>query len=295
MIWIIPSVTALLIKSFLFFYSNVHKKKYFFYFLISTFFLNLVEMIAFFRLGHDLIVLKLYYCAIVFTTLYLLLTCAEISKTMNHFMRHVSLVISYALNVIILFTNEIVLGYEILPNSSITRTPGGYYFVFQIYVLTSILAAIFILIKRAVYENDRQLKRRCIIAIVGFIPFFILSFVLIALMQLGYKVNAAVLLSLATCIMLFVFISLSDKHALFTMMKFVPFSKEREHYLELRKYIEKLTLPAVGEYIDMKSVFKEMESVVIRNTHNNAESQKEAAQRLNLSESNLSKKMNNKT
>jgi Ca2+/Na+ antiporter len=194
-----------------------------------------------------------------------------------------------------LLSDNIVAGFYFLPNGSITRIAGEYYFVFQAYILIFLLCSIFGLVKGAMIKKEYDVKSRCIIALWAFCPAIVLIFILMILMQLGYRVNMAGFLSLALCFMLFVFISLSEKHKLFTMMKFVPFSQERAYHLELRKHIEKLTLPATGEFIDMKSILKEVEMVVIRHTHQQADSQKEVARRLRLSESSLSKKMSKKS
>ncbi len=65
-LWLLPSIIALLIKCFLFFHSDI-RKQYFLISLVATFFcLNLLELLGFFRLGYDLLWLKLYHCTAVF-------------------------------------------------------------------------------------------------------------------------------------------------------------------------------------------------------------------------------------
>ncbi|MBJ7537961.1 hypothetical protein [Marinomonas transparens] len=295
MTWMLPSAIALVIKCFLFFYSNVHKKKNFFILLVLMFFLNFIEMISFLRLGYYFLGLKLYYCLAAFVALYLLKNCVEISNSFYFFKKDFLFIIACFLSGAILLSDKIVAGFYFLPNGSITRVAGEYYFIFQTYILSFLLCSIFILVKGAMAKKEYDVRSRCIVALLAFVPFIVIAIILMILMQLGYRVNMAGFLSLALCFMLFVFISLSEKHKLFTMMKFVPFSQERAHYLELKKHIEKLTLPAIGEYIDMKSVLKDVEMVVIRHTHHHANSQKEVARRLSLSESSLSKKMSKKS
>ncbi|MBJ7536966.1 hypothetical protein I8J31_04650 [Marinomonas sp. C1424] len=290
MTWMLPSSLALLIKCILFFYSNVHKKTYFFLFLISTFFLNLFELVAFFRIGHDLLTLKLYYCSAVFTSLYLLITCSEITKSANFTKSHLSPLIAALLSATISFTDYIISDFSILPNQSITRVAGDYYFIFQLYILFCLIFSLSLLIKNAFNQKNPHIKKHCRVALFAFIPFITMPIILIILMHLGYKVSMAGYLSLATCLMLFIFITLSDKHKLFSMMKLVPFSSERTHHLALKDLMERLSRPSVGEYVDMKSLLKEIEILVIKNTYHHTNSQKETARRLNMSESSLSRK-----
>ncbi len=295
MIWLVPSTLALLIKGLLFFYSDVHKKKNFFIFLLSSFLLNSIELIGFFRFGYDLGILKLYYCVAVFTVSYLVLTCSNISKIGLFTKSGLPLAAACTLAAAILFTDSIVAGVNSLPNGSITRIAGEHYFIFQIYMVSALVLSISILIWNSLFKKDKYVKRTCFIALLAFTPFILLFLLLMLLMQLGYHINMAGFLSLTICIMLFVFITLSDKHKLFTMMKFVPFSRERLHHLEMKELINRLSQPSQGEYVDIKELLKEVELLVIKHTYHYVDSQKEVARRLKISEGNLSQKINKKT
>lgn len=295
MTWVLPSAIALLIKIYLFFYSNTQKQSAFFLFISATFCLNFFELLAFFRFDHDVLILKLYYCAAVFTALYLLIVCSDISKTLSVVSSPYVLVAPALLATLILTTDSIIEGASLLPNHSITRIPGRLYALFQIYILASLLLSITLLIVSTIRSKDLFTRKRSAIALLGFAPFIVLPMVLIALMQLGYQVNMAGYLSLATCFMLFVFISLSDKHKLFSMMKYVPYTRERRFYCELKDILVKLSLPSTGESVDMKELLKEIEELVIRNTHHYFDTQREVARALNVSESTLSRRIAKKS
>lgn len=291
MIWLLPSAIALLIKCFLFFYSDVHKKKYFFLFLIATFLLNLFELLVAIRPGYDLIVLKMYYCMAVFTIFYLAVVCSDISKMGRFIKSDLSLVATCILVATILLTDHIVQGFSILPNNALTRISGTYYFIFQIYAVAILVFPLVLLISKLVISKDYRLKIRCCIALFAFTPFISFTLVLIILMQLGYQINMVGFSSLCLSFMLIVFISLSDQHKLFTMMQFVPFSKERQYHLKMQRLIRQFDLPVAGESVQMKTLLKEIEALVIDNTHNYFSTQKEVAKVLNISESNISRKV----
>jgi len=291
MIWELPSALALLLKCFLFFCSDVHKNKTFFVFLLATFFLNICELLVIIRPGEDLAVLKLYYCASTLTVFYLVRLCSDISKSC-HFIKNDFFLVATCIFVATIFlTNYIVADFTILPNGSLTRIEGNFYFSFQLYVVLFLIFAIVLLTRKALIKNDYELKIKCFIALLAFVPGITIIFVLMLMMSLGYKVNMAGFLSLATCFMLFMFISLNDKHRLFHMMRRVPYSREWKYYFELKKILKKLSLPLVGEKVDLKEVLKEIELLAIKNANFYFNTQKEVAQILNISESNLSRKV----
>lgn len=295
MIWILPSVIGLLIKSFLFLNSNIMQKKNFFYFLLATVALNIIEILAFFRFGYDLIVLKLYYSTAIILAFYLLMTCSEISNSLNFINKSIVFALVCSFSIITLSTNTIVEGYSVLPNNSITRIAGPYYIVFQLYVLIFMVTSLVILARRAIREKGSVLKYQCIIALLAFSPLILMVIGIISLMQLGYKVNMAGFLSITTCCMLFAFILLMDKSKLFNLMRFIPFSQERAFYLSVNELMIKFSLTASGESVDMKAVFKELEELVIKNTNQYFDTQKEVARILKVSESTLSRKLPKKT
>jgi hypothetical protein len=272
------------------FYSNVSKQKYFYYFLLATLFLNAIELLCFFRLGYDFLLLKFYYCSAIFVALYLLVVCTEISGVFRILQNIISPLIAYLLSAGILFSDLLISGYQLLPNGSITRITGNYYIVFQLYILISLFLAISALII-GIAKGGVLTKKRCTVAILSFAPFITIAVLIVILMQLGYKLNMAGFLSLANCVMLFAFISLTDKHKLFVMMKFVPFSKERKFHLELRSILIRFSLPASGKSVDMKQLLKEVEELVVKHTSQYFDTQKEVARILNISESSLSRKL----
>ncbi|WP_233402685.1 hypothetical protein [Marinomonas transparens] len=199
-----------------------------------------------------------------------------------------------ALSSLVFFSNKVIADFSVLDNNSITRVAGEYYFVFQIYMVFFIFLSTFFLIKNILNAKEYYIKSRCLITLLAFLPFMLVAVLLMLLMQLGYRVNMAGFLSLATCFMLLVFLSLNNKYSLFKVMKFVPFSRERVYYLKLSALLAQLSRPWMEESVDMKSLLKEIEILVIQNAHHYFATQKEVAQALSISESNLSRKLDSK-
>lgn len=294
MIWGVPSAVALVIKCVLFFYSDVYKQKHFFIFLLMTFWLNSVELLGFFRLGYDLEVLKLYYCAIIFTVFYLAVVCADLSQSCRWVKSDFALIVVCTLAAVTFLTDCIVLDFKLLPNGSITKISGEYYFVFQLYMVSALLLAFGVLIRRLVTQNDYHLKARCLIALMAFTPYIIVTLSVIALMQLGYHINVVGLSSLAICFMLVVLIASTDKHKLFSMMSFMPFSRERTYRLKLKQLLKEFQGPIYGKRVQMKVLLKELEALMIDQVQHHYTTQKELAHMFDISEANLSRKKANK-
>ncbi|WP_325101231.1 hypothetical protein [Marinomonas transparens] len=202
-----------------------------------------------------------------------------------------TLVAPSALSAAILFTDYLVKGVQLLPNGSITRIAGDYYFIFQIYALAAVTLAVSLLIVNLFLKNDYHLKAKSITALIGFSPFIAFILILIPLMQAGYEVNMAGFSSLSISFMLIFFISATDKYKLFTIMQFVPFSHSRAQYLEVRSLLRRRLKLTAGDVVDMKAFLRDFETLIIKHTYHHAETQKEAARRLNISESNLSRKV----
>ena len=74
-------------------------------------------------------------------------------------------------------------------------------------------------------------------------------------------------------------------------MKFIPFSRERRYRLNMQRLINKFDLPITGQHVNMKALLKDIETLVIENTHHYFDTQKEVAHILNISESNISRKV----
>lgn len=290
-LWMITSVVALLIKCVLFFYTDIRQKHCLIFLLSAFFLLNLFELLTLFRFGYDLQIVKLYHAISLFCTFYIVRFFSSVSQSGGWINHNICLTLVTALACYLFFTDHIVLGVNLLANGSVTHIAGTYYFIIQLYFIVALLYSLFLLIRQIVRSNDYYLKARCTIALLSFIPTIIAIFVVIELIQLGYLINMAGVLSLTICLMLLIFISLSDKHKLFAMMSFIPFSRERSYRLKLKRLLKKFHHPLHGQPIDMKTLLKELEVLLIEHTQHYFSSQKELARILNISESNLSRKV----
>ncbi|TBR37924.1 hypothetical protein CBF23_013445 [Marinomonas agarivorans] len=290
MLWLVPSITALLIKCVLFFYTDVRKQYYLFYLLCAFFALNTLELTSFFRFGYDLLWLKSYYFVAIFCMYYLLRVSAAVAEYRLLISQTIVHALLLCFGIVFVATDIFVAGFKLLPNGSITRIAGPYYAVFQFYSSGVLLLAIALLVSRLIYNNNYYLKARCIIALLSFAPTVSVFFIITCLMHLGYQVNMVGFLSLSTCFMLLIFVPLSNKAKLFHAMKFVPFSREWRYYRRLKTVMKKFHRPMGGEPVAIKPLMKELEALVISQTHNYFATQKEVAHMLTLSESNISKK-----
>lgn len=266
MTWLLVlSTTALLIKCALFFHHDVRNKPFLFLFVTSFFLLNILDLIGLSQLSGNgawlLWSLKLYYSILVFCAFYLLLLSSAVSQSLTWLNSRVTLVAIVAFASMSFWGDIILVGVTRLENGSFTRIAGEYYFIDQIYMLGVLLLTLGLLIRRLIQPNDYYLKARCLVTLLSFMPSILVIMVVIVLMQLGYHVNVAGILSFTNCFMLLTFIPLSNQQKLFQTMKFVPFTRERRNDAKMQRLIKQCYNPFLGIQINMDALLKEMETV----------------------------------
>ncbi|ADZ89486.1 histidine kinase N-terminal 7TM domain-containing protein [Marinomonas mediterranea] len=291
MLWIVPSITALLIKFFLLLKPAIRKQRYLLSFLISITFLNIFELLTLFRMGYDLLVLKLYYCAACFAAVYLFIICSQITSSFRYVKHEISLLSAVLMSAVVVFSDKIITGFTLLPNHSITRVAGEFYFAFQIYALVLLALSLRILIMNTSKQTEVIARKRSTIVFLALSPTIITALIVMLLMELGVSINMVGVLSVTLCFMLLIFRGNYDEHDVFRTMKYIPYSSERVFYLKLKSLSKKLYFPASGESVNMKEILKEVEELVVKNANQYFDTQKEVAKALNISESSLSRKL----
>ncbi len=202
----IPSLIALLAKCyFLFFVARKQKndlKQVLFILLTTLFLLNFVEFLTFTIIGKNLLTLKIYYVLailslILFTVLVLQVT--KISLVILNFVHSLGLAIA----VLIFFSDLIIADVEIL-HSTITRVPGDFYFLFQLFAICELISCIYIICKKTftLSERNNVIRARSSIILISLMPLLMSVLIIIFLMALGFRVNAVVIVPIATTIFL---------------------------------------------------------------------------------------------
>ena len=301
-IYALPSAIALAIKFWLFvrarhvlFEENIVLGL----FLAALFCLNLFELIAF-SYVNDLPnarpVLLLYYTSIllIIASFINLSSCLSGLSIFYQPWLYYSLVGGLSL---LLFGSDLLIAGVQSIDYSITRIPGEYYWVIQVYIVGGLLVPLTLLSVGAIRQNQRFQRRRCLVVLLGFFPTILSAIGVAVLMQLGYKINASVLISCTITFFLMVLIITENKTAQFNLLRWVPFTQERRQFkASYSLVLDALSQTHYEQPIQLKERLQQLEDQIIElavlSTGGN---QARAAEQLGISKSTLNRKLKNKT
>ena len=130
----------------------------------------------------------LIYAALVFMT--------TISETLSNRIRLVAATAPLSITVLH-FSGLLISGYEDIGYSIIT-IPGEFYFLFQIYAISTIGICYASIIYKALSAKQSALKARSFIAAIGLLPYAGSSLVIMILMSQGIKVSTSLILPVSS-------------------------------------------------------------------------------------------------
>lgn len=174
---------------------------------------------------------------------------------------------------------------------SITRIPGPLYPVWQLFMLVSLSVVIALLIHGNLHSKDLIARRRTFALMVGLAPLIGMGLSVLLSMQIGYKVNGTLLLSLMSSFFLVTLIYTEQRYRLFKLLSFVPYTPERE----LNTQFKQATLNLhQGAYTNagFKDQLKELETLCLRMAIYAADGNKtQAARNMGISSATLHRKL----
>lgn len=233
MIWyIIPTIICLCIKlSILWFCRNGnHKSKVFIPLVSIIAALNLIEILGFSQFVKNSspeFLLRMYYVGFVGVQAYICFYAVELSRIKQ--LRSLSRVIAIlAISIVLMaiFSNHIVSGYKEI-SYSITAIKGDYYWVFQVFTLSSLLCSMCIFVIGYFFAANMQTKARCVYGLMSVLSIVLVMVAVIILQILGFKMNAMGILPVATTVFVLITLKTESNHNLTDILRFVPFSAER--------------------------------------------------------------------
>lgn len=230
----LPAAIALLIKVFILFVAKKKNHR-------STFFLplvcilachNLCEVLGFFEFsesGSLSFLLNVYYAITAFVVFIIYLYSKEISRFKGRFIdsaaQYVALAVTSILSLLILFSDFVIAGDKSI-GYIITAVKGDYYFVFQLFILTMIVAIISELVNGYRKADTHITQIQCVISIIALGPLFLVGIITMACLYFGVELSGAVLFPVATTLFLLIMLMSESKHKLTDVRRFVPFSPE---------------------------------------------------------------------
>jgi len=268
-----PSAFALIIKGWLF----IHARKSLLtkyncnltIFLLTLFILNLVEFVSFtsldyiFQYSDPLIVLLLFYVAIIYTVSALICLSAKLSGVLTLYHPKVWYGLATFLAIITASTELVIVGIQ--PTEySMTRIPGEYYWLFQIYMIAGLLLAAAIL-AAGVFLLEKGLKRkRCTILFVAILPFIAGTIGVVVAMKLGWQINATIVTSSTITIFLIVLIYTERESQLFKLLINIPGTKENTVHKKVGKIIYNVLSGTYKKQpIELRQTLQQIEETII--------------------------------
>ena len=223
-IFALPSFINLVIKLWLFWYgreSILSKNRFLWLMLLAFFMLNLIEFLEYFLNDQRYALANvLAYWVSAVTAVTAMLMFAD-RLTFQKIPLSLPVIAVAAYSYFILFTRELISGVDSI-GYSITRIPGPYYWTLQIYILVSILGAIFLLLYGGLFHKDLKQRKRCTVSFFALLPVVVTTIAVISMMQLGLRVNAAIVISTSITCFLAILIIAEIHYSLFNILTATP-------------------------------------------------------------------------
>lgn len=231
----LPALTAILIQVWLFVNSDkrhlISKSQPILLLFISLLCISAIELGTYTEfLTPSLLTLKTYYVACFIAQIAIFIQAMKLSgfsqKVVN-VCSNLGILICAVLSVLNLASNNLIAGFEYI-SYSYTRTPGDYYWLVQLYLL-SMDIMVFALLGYGMKKNQCSLNaKRAKILLFAISPLLFLGVLIVPLMQIGVQINASIIFPTLITYFLVVLLSTEKHESLFNLLMKLPFSKERE-------------------------------------------------------------------
>lgn len=266
MFYAIPSFCAIIIKAWLLWRgkSQAGENGALILLLGALLSLNMVEFNMFILPQEIAWLMHLYYCAAVFAAASILnlFLCLTGDSTTN--LKKINGVLAVIIGAGSLVPGVIIAGVENI-GYTFMRIPGTLYIVWAVYIVSTLLFSVILLIAGYRSSKDVLQRRRCLAILLGLLPFICIAIAVIFLMIAGVRINATVILSSAVIFFLFALIYSEQRYGLFKILARVPFTEEyalRTELVNQVKNIESNVFGSPGE-IAFKDQIKKIESLYI--------------------------------
>ncbi|MGB1109905.1 MAG: histidine kinase N-terminal 7TM domain-containing protein, partial [Gammaproteobacteria bacterium] len=273
MITLFPSLLALVIKIWLLWYGReaLPRKRNLLAFLIALFVLNGAELILLILVGSHadpMWVLKIYYVGAVTSVASFAVLANEIAGLQWAWHTRLHLLAGLGLSALFIGTDWIIQGAQEL-SYTIAREPGVHYWMFQVYALGGLLSALGALAYGMLRAPSNLERKRNAVVLIAVAPTIASSVLIIALMAMGYPMNATVWLSAMIVILLMAIIWSETTEGLFGILSRVPFTREWRTHRKVRDQINSLMVNVSQENgsASLKSYLQEIEGELVRRAY----------------------------
>lgn len=213
--------------------------KYLFSIILGITGMNAIEMFFYSYINHPenglVILISFYLFVLVFvysSLLYALYISNQENTTSISFC-----IFGFIICCVVLFTPGAAISGIASIGYSITRIPGPYYHILQIGILIPLLSCIVITFLTLVTSRKHLLHTQALAYLITFSPTFIISAVIIFLMHIGIKVNASVIISFSTSLLLWLLLATQRKESMYRLMSLIPGTRANKLYRQLAYHI----------------------------------------------------------
>lgn len=247
-IFVVPSILALSLKLMIVFFgyrTMQNASPYLLAFFFGLFGANLCELFAFLYVDapeDGYFVLSAYYFFALITTFSLFLLSLEYAGLRIANLNPVIIALGVACSIPLFIPYSAIAGVTSI-GYSITRVEGEFYFVLRYGLLIPTMGALICMIMGSICAKDKPTQRKSLTLFIACAPFLTTAITIVFLMAAGYKVNAAIAISLAVCVTLWILIYTEKKENLYRFMSFIPYTQE---HTSLSKFAQYLSNPSKG-------------------------------------------------
>ena len=196
---------------------------------------------------------------------------------------------------LVLNTNLLISGFEFI-SYSYTRQAGQFYWLVPIYLISSIILSLVLLIKGTKNKINTN-ARRSMVLLISITPFLVIALSTLVLMQIGVKFNASIIFPIMITYFLLALIQTEREESLFALLMKLPFSKERESFNQISTEIKQflidteLSITSGNSNLSLKVLTASIENMIVEHAVSlNQGSQVKAASLLGISSSSICRK-----
>ena len=298
----IPSLIALIFNLYILInptHRQILKENIFFnIFFIGILGINSIEFLTISGfVSPNLLFMKLFYIFMILSLSNIFLlssTLSGIKCLQNKFIMHTTYIFCALLISTIFATNKIIAGFQITP-ITVTRLPGDYYFVAQIFFAILLISTIVFLVVGSKNKSDNITNKKAKIILFSFSPLIVSLLAVLVMMKLGAHVNATFIIPLTTIFLVLAISNSERKESLYKILLKLPYTTERASYQTIINEIESfLTNTSVGQQSSLKNLTSSLEKHIISMALEISNgSQTQAASLLDTSASSICRKKRN--
>lgn len=268
-LYVIPSFCAILVKAWLLWSEQSRFKANGALVLLlgALLAMNLIEFCSFFVLDRPLEVICLmhgYYFAAVFAAAATLNLFLHLTGSVANHLTKTNWALAAVVGAMSLTPGVVIEGVENI-GYTFMRVPGTLYIAWSVYIVSTLLFSVVLLVRGYRRSKDLLQRRRCLAVLIGTLPPICSAIGVIFLMVAGVKINATVVLSIAVIFLLVALIYSEQRYGLFKILASVPFTEEYALRNELATLIRKVESSAFDNTDEpaFKAHIKRIESLYV--------------------------------